>query len=110
MADGIANGPDTVGQANASPRQRAARAPSLRTVVSLLAYRSRETVAVLRYALDMALSGKLTGMAIAFRVEGQDRFAVTGEFKRNRAEGLAAITRAQWKQNLAMDAEEAPMR
>jgi hypothetical protein len=61
---------------------------------------------VLRYVLSMALRGEITGMALCFRYRGHDQFAVTGDFKKNRTEGLGVLARAGWKVNLSLDAQE----
>jgi hypothetical protein len=54
----------------------------------------------------MALRGEIAGMVIAFRVNGRDQFAATGEFKKDKSACLGAIARANWKLNLALDSDE----
>jgi hypothetical protein len=75
-------------------------------VVSLVEYKCRETVALLRYLLRLALTGQLTGLALCFRVKGHDEFAFTGDFKKDEKARHTATGRMFWKVNRGMDFAE----
>lgn len=75
-------------------------------VVSLLEFRFRETIAILRYVLKLSLQGEVSGLALCFRRDGRDEYAFTGDFKTDSSEAVKATTRIAWKMNQAMDATE----
>lgn len=74
-------------------------------VASLIEFRYRETIAVLRCLLRMAMRGELSGLALCFRANGKEEYAFTGEFKTDRAMGLRVAGRMAWKTNQALDME-----
>lgn len=78
-------------------------------VVSMIEYRYRETIAILRYLLRMAMRGELEGMALCFRRAGKIEYAFTGRFKDDHNEGLKAASRIEWKMNQALDATESTL-
>ena len=51
-------------------------------VFSLVKHTARDTIAVLRALLELALSGKLRGVAICYRdTEGNEEVALTGIYR-----------------------------
>lgn len=72
-------------------------------VVSLVEYKCRETIALLRYLLRLAVTGRITGLALCFRVNGHDEFAFTGDFKTSSEARHKATGRMFWKVNRGMD-------
>lgn len=78
----------------------------MKKVVSLIEFRYRETIAVLRYLLRLALRGELTGVALCFRANGREEYAFTGDYKADKSAVLHAATRIGWKTNQAIDAME----
>jgi hypothetical protein len=76
-------------------------------VVSLVEYKCRETLALLRYLLRLAVTGQLLGLALCFRVKGrEDEFAFTGDFKNNAQARHTAAGRMYWRVNQVMDFHE----
>jgi hypothetical protein len=63
-------------------------------VFSLVKYTARDTIAVLRALLELALSGKLRGVAICYRdTEGNEEVALTGIYRNNSAYAVNAGVR-----------------
>jgi hypothetical protein len=61
-------------------------------VVRLLEYTCRETVAILRVLLAMALGGKLRGTIICYRADtGEERVVFTGAYKAHPDKAIGLI-------------------
>jgi hypothetical protein len=61
-------------------------------VLRLLEYRCRDTVAILRVLLAMAIEGRLRGLIVCYRTaDGEERTVFTGAYKAHPQRALGAI-------------------
>lgn len=65
------------------------------TCLSLVEYKCREAVAVLKMLLSMALQGKIRGLVICYRDgEGEEHTVYTGAYKASPGKAAGATLRA----------------
>jgi hypothetical protein len=64
------------------------------SIIQLVKYFDRETIAVLRVLLSKALKGELRGLALCYRTqEGQEESVFTGIYRVNEGHAMAAARR-----------------
>lgn len=73
-------------------------------VVSLLDFKSRDAVSVLRALLAEATSGRIAGLAICYTTTtGREEAAFAGTYRARPAEAVNAAMRLSWKMTQAQD-------
>jgi hypothetical protein len=79
------------------------------TVVQIVEYTARDTVAVLKSLLSRALRGEIRGLAVCYRTDkGEEESAFTGNYKHHPEDGLAATMRLSWRLTQARDRKFGP--
>lgn len=79
------------------------------SIIHMVKYTCRDTIAVLRVLLEMALKGQLRGLAICYRDDsGQEETIFTGVYKAHPDSRWGAIGRMSWEMTQASDAKRGP--
>lgn len=78
-------------------------------VIELVKYTCRDTLAVLKVLLSMAVKGELRGLALCYRTEdGEEETVFTGIYKAHPANAVNAAMRLSWGLTQMQDNRRGP--